>query len=349
MTPGTLLIRFGSLGDVILSFAAGRTLRAAHPDDPLTFVVKETYADLVAAQPWVDEVMPLTAADRGAMGAIRLRGQLAAGNWKRILDLQDSPRSRFLALGLGATASRWQRLRRERRAWVRDRDGEARRPAAVRPAWLRFQDAAGALGARPGGPPVVSWGERAEQEAGSLWQEWGVSAREQVVGLVPAAAWPTKEWPEFHSLALARSLVRGGARVLVVSTSAERQRLPVLSRWAEEEPAVLWFCDRLLPIAALLARCCAAVTPDSGLMHLAAAVATPVVALFGSTVPELGFAPPGEGHTVLVRGLPCQPCALHGRQRCPLGHLDCLAGLAPEEVLTTLRRTLLPGPAGPPL
>jgi heptosyltransferase-2 len=67
-------------------------------------------------------------------------------------------------------------------------------------------------------------------------------------------------------------------------------------------------------------------------MHLAAARGVPVVAMFGSTSPVLGFAPAGEGHAALCRNEPCQPCTLHGRARCPLGHFRCMVALEPETV-----------------
>ena len=74
------------------------------------------------------------------------------------------------------------------------------------------------------------------------------------------------------------------------------------------------------------------VTNDSGPMHLAAARGLRVVALFGSTSPELGFAPAGTGHVVICRNEPCQPCTLHGRERCPKGHHRCMVGITAEQV-----------------
>jgi heptosyltransferase-2 len=72
-------------------------------------------------------------------------------------------------------------------------------------------------------------------------------------------------------------------------------------------------------------------------MHLAAARGARVVAMFGSTSPVLGFAPGGEGHAVLCRNEPCQPCTLHGRERCPKGHFRCMVELRPAAVLEALR------------
>jgi heptosyltransferase-2 len=92
--------------------------------------------------------------------------------------------------------------------------------------------------------------------------------------------------------------------------------------------------------AALLGECAVAVTHDSGLMHLAAARGRPVVALFGSTSPVLGFSPRGEGHAVICRDLSCQPCTVHGRESCPLGHHRCMTTIEVGEVAArVLERT----------
>jgi heptosyltransferase-2 len=82
------------------------------------------------------------------------------------------------------------------------------------------------------------------------------------------------------------------------------------------------------------------VANDTGLLHLAAAAGRPVVALFGSTHPALGFAPAGEGHAVLCAGLDCQPCTLHGLDACPRGHHRCMRELAPAAVLEALEARL---------
>ena len=65
-----------------------------------------------------------------------------------------------------------------------------------------------------------------------------------------------------------------------------------------------------------------------------------VVALFGSTAPELGFAPAGEGHVVLCRHEPCQPCTLHGRPSCPKRHFRCMNELRPEQVAEAVAQVI---------
>ena len=87
--------------------------------------------------------------------------------------------------------------------------------------------------------------------------------------------------------------------------------------------------------AAIVASCSALVTADSGPMHLATAVGTPVVALFGPTTREWGFFPSGVRDRVLERDIACRPCSLHGKKPCPRGG-ECLAAILPDEVMAAL-------------
>ncbi len=347
--PSLLLVRLGSLGDVVLTFAAAESLRRARPEARLVYLVKECYAPLVRTQPWVDEVVALQEGEGRLARALRLRRRLRRRRWAGVLDWQDSLESRLLTWGLGVRASRWDAAR-----WARRRIVWSRRwPAwiqsyGVRPAWRRCLDVARPFGAAGEDPPRVRWSGEAESVAADAWRRWG-AGEEPVVALAPGAAWPTKTWPEARYLAVGRQLTGLGWRVLVVSTAAEKRSLRDLDAWVEREPRALWFTSHLPVIAALLSRCRATLTGDTGLLHLSAAVGTPAVALYGSTSPELGLAPVGPGHVVLCLDLPCQPCALHGRRRCPLGHLACLHGLTPGRVLEVLEPlgARLPAPASP--
>jgi heptosyltransferase-2 len=325
---GVLLVRFGSLGDVILAGAAGQALARQRPDLDVTFLVKEEYADLVRAQPWARAVWTLGAADQGAPAATpALREKIRAGDFSAVVDLQTSPRSRALLAGHARVFS-WNAERWRRRRWVSLR---WTRPHPVRPAWLRFVDALAPLGidAALAEPPRLLAPPEAVAQAHATLAEWPGGP---ITFLAPGARWPTKRWPEERFIEVGRRIAAGGGRVLIGGDASDRTALPALDRWAQGEPAARWYEGPLTGLLALVRCAGRAITNDTGLMHLAAAAGVRVTAVFGSTHPALGFAPAGDGHHVLCAGLNCQPCTLHGRERCPLGHHDCVRRIEVETV-----------------
>jgi len=100
-------------------------------------------------------------------------------------------------------------------------------------------------------------------------------------------------------------------------------------------------------LMALVARCRALLTNDSGPMHVAVGLGVPVLALFGPTVTDFGFAPLGPRDRVIERaGLRCRPCTLHGTERCPIVTHECLEAIKPEPVAAALLGLLAPARGG---
>jgi heptosyltransferase-2 len=169
---------------------------------------------------------------------------------------------------------------------------------------------------------------------------------EPLIALAPGSAWGAKRWPGYPALAAALART---ARIVVVG-GVEDQGLAVQIRDAVAGPAgtVIDATGKLPVLAAaeLIRRCVAIVTNDSAPQHLASAVGTPTVTIFGPTVPAFGFGPLAPRHaTAGVEGLECRPCDKHGPQHCPLGHWRCMRNLAVAEIEQLVRQ--LPGTSDP--
>ncbi len=157
----------------------------------------------------------------------------------------------------------------------------------------------------------------------------GLSGAAGVVALCPGAAFgPAKRWPAEHFGEVAAACLAAGRAVWIVGTQAER---PICGVIAERAPGAVNLAGRtdLATVIDLLSVADCVVANDSGLMHVAAALGRPVIALFGSTSPD--FTPPlGDRAVVLREPQPCSPCF---ERTCPLGHLRCLVDLSPARVL----------------
>lgn len=149
---------------------------------------------------------------------------------------------------------------------------------------------------------------------------------------------PAKRWPTWHFASLARRIVSADKPVWLLGSAKDAALGEQIVRASDS--AALNLCGKTTLDQAidLLATARAVVTNDSGLMHVAAALNRPVVALYGSSSPL--YTPPLSPLAHIVRQyLPCSPCF---KRECPLGHLDCLNGLTPDTVLSYLAPFLAP-------
>ncbi len=165
-----------------------------------------------------------------------------------------------------------------------------------------------------------------------LLDELALGDGQGAVALCPGAEFgPAKRWPAAHFAAVARHAAAAGRPVWLLGSPAEQAGAEQIRELA---PGVINLAGRtrLLDAVDLLAAADTVVCNDSGLMHVACAVGTRVVAVYGSTSPA--FTPPLSRRARIVRReLPCSPCF---QRTCPLGHLDCLVGLAPQRVIEAL-------------
>ena len=154
-----------------------------------------------------------------------------------------------------------------------------------------------------------------------------------LLALCPGAAYgPAKRWPAAHFAALARDHVALGGEAWLMGSAADRAVAAEVQRQAGGPCRDLTGGTDLGQSVALMSLADAVVSNDSGLMHVAAALDRRMVALYGSSSPAM-TPPLSERATVLSLELPCSPCY---QRRCPLGHLDCLRGIAPEAVRQAL-------------
>ena len=324
----TLVTRFGALGDLCVCgwFVAG--LAAARPEARITLVTKDRFADLAARFEGVDRVIPLSPGGPGALWDLARR--LRAEGFDRVIDAHGVLRSHLLSLLTGRRPdARIRKDTRARLALLRRGGGLAPPPPGLDRSLLdRFQDLAGALGdAAPIPRPPLRHRRPAEPSA----------AR---VALAPGARWPSKRWPlERFAELIERLDGPGGPEITVILGPDERALTETgpLAEVLRVRPGVEVLREAALcDVADTLARCRVAVTNDSGLLHLAEAVGTPVVALFGPTVRAFGYFPLLPESVVLEREIDCRPCSRTGSRDCRRGDLACLARIPVDEVRDAL-------------
>jgi heptosyltransferase-2 len=320
----TLVIQTAFLGDVVLTTPLLSVL--AERDGPVDVVTTPAAADLLDGHPAVAQVMPYDkrGAGRGWRGFRQLGSLLRARAYRRVYLPHRSFRSAGLAIWSGA----------------RERIGFADSPAALTYTRTvarartgheveRLLALAGPLGGEP--PPVsLALGPRDLDAADGWLAAHNVGSR--FTAIAPGSVWATKRWPYYADLASAlhgTTVIVGGPEDIPLA-----HEIVTGSRGKAVSAAGAL---SLRQSAAVIQRAGCLVTNDSAPLHLATAVGTPIVAVFGPTVPEFGFGPRRSGDVVLGhRDLPCRPCSRHGPQRCPLGHHRCMRELSVESVIRAI-------------
>jgi len=161
------------------------------------------------------------------------------------------------------------------------------------------------------------------------------------IALAPGSVWATKRWPYFAELV---TQISDTFDIALIGGPDDRDVARDIAQHTHPERIINAIGQlSLLGSAELIRRAQAIVTNDSSPQHLASAVGTPTLTLFGPTVQEFGFGPLAPFSQSIGRtDLPCRPCDRHGPQRCPLGHWKCMRELSAIEVRDALHTVLEP-------
>ena len=320
----SLVVQTSFLGDVILTTPLLAELAKRGPVD---VVVTRQAASLLAGHPAVRNlhIYDKRGADAGIAGFFRIARSLRAGDTSDAAYLaQGSVRSAGLVLaarfstriGFGSSPGRWLYTSRV------PYNAEAHHTT-------RLLSLAGPLPERGVVRPRLYPTPDDQDAVDTLLREAGITSDEPLITLAPGSVWLTKRWPWFPALA---RLLPAEARVAVVGSAADAA---LAREIGEGRPGVIDATGRLslLASAELIRRSRVLVTNDSAPLHMASAMNTPTVAVFGPTVPRFGFGPLASEHVLAeLVDLECRPCHAHGPMRCPLTHFRCMRDQTAEHV-----------------
>ncbi len=178
------------------------------------------------------------------------------------------------------------------------------------------------------------------QQAATL-TKLGLALAQPVIALCPGAEYgPAKRWPAAHFASLAQALQQRGYQTWLIGSNKDQAIGASIEQLSNHTCRNLCGQTTLDEAVDLLGCAMAVVTNDSGLMHVAAALDKPLVAIYGSSSPD--FTPPlsDKAHIVSLN-LTCSPCF---KRECPLGHMNCLRNIAADQVLAMLEAVKGPAP-----
>ncbi len=350
-----LIVKLSAIGDVVHTLPALCALRRHYPRARITYLVEEAAADLVRGHAALDRVL-VSRRKQWLRGLRTSRRRYHLRQIRRFVhDLRDTRYDLVFDFQAALKGAMLIALTRGRRKIGFDRGmvhsehshlflNERIPPVSMEiHALRRYLMLVEAVGV-PEGPVEyrIPVREADRREVRRLLSQQGCGDRRALVAINPVAQWPTKLWGE-HAFAAAADALQDALGVDIVFTGGrgDRDTVARIRRDMNARSADLAGRTRLTTLAALYERADAVISTDTGPMHLAAAVGTPVVALFGPTAPWR-TGPYGDGHAVVRTGIHCSPCF---RRSCPLPVRVCMADIRPEDVVAAVR-SLQPFAAG---
>ncbi len=324
-----LVIRFSSLGDLVLLTALIEALRGAMPGAEIHLLTKKIYAELFADDDRIDRVIPLLTAGIGEL--VRLRSVLARERYDLIADAHNVIRSNLLYATIHAGLKvQLPKYQLKKLLLIRSKLNLYKRTVPIAKRYIEMLRPVG-LDASETKTSLRLTG-RATERARQVLCDGGID-KDSIVALAPGARWETKRWPLEHFQRVAEWLEAEGHGIVLIGGSGDRAICADLAGRISPRTLDLSGKSSIMESAAILSLCSLLVTNDSAPMHMAEAVGTPVVALFGPTVREFGYYPQLSSSAAIDSEMSCRPCSRNGARPCPLGTKACLVSIEPERVI----------------
>jgi len=348
-----LIIKFSSLGDVILSTAALRAIRekfspsttlrtdgersrTIRDNFKISFLVGEESKDVLLRCPYIDELLvaDFKNKDKGLIGILNLAKILRKKNFDMVIDLQNNRKSHILSfLSLGAC--RYGYDNKKFAFLLNHRIKDEKLP--VDPVTHQFRILK-MLGIDLEDPHLELWPTEEDQRyIDDLLNSQWLSTNQRIIGINMGASqrWLTKSWPVVHIVKLCEELGHRDMRAVITGAEKDLAFASELINMVKKiKPINACAKTSVNQLACLIKRCAVFISADSSPLHIAAAVGTPFIALFGPTDPRRHL-PAAEDYVVIKKDLSCSPCY---KSKCKTK--KCMELITPEEVLEAIDKLL---------
>lgn len=327
--PSFLLIRFSSIGDVVLTSPVIRCLRAKFPNAQIDFLTREPFSPLVKHNPYLNRVFTFK------KDISEVLPELREANHTYLIDLHKNLRSALLKMRLNGLVFTYHKL--NFRKWLHVRLKVQALPAVH--IVDRYLDA------------LETFGVKNDEQGLDLFlpndaiipmEVLPPSHRNGFVVFVIGAAHFTKRLPDRHWLSIGEN---SPYPIVLMGGKEDKDRGDALAKAIGNKAYNAAGAFSLLQSASIIQQAMGVVSNDTGLMHMAAAFQKPIVSVWGNTVPAFGMWPYEPRHIERIAiventSVSCRPCSKIGYRACPKKHFQCMEGLQPDVILEALNKTL---------
>jgi lipopolysaccharide heptosyltransferase II len=338
-----LLTRLKYIGDIVLTTPLLRTLRDAFPDAYIAYLGDSNGVSLLEQNPYLNEIFPIDFSRNTALQQVKLLVQLYRKRFDLVVDLFCNPRSALLSYATQAPVRVGGKLRGRGKLYTIRLKDDGMAKSAID---FHYQSLK-AIGIEAKYHATEIFLTEDEKKETRRYLEWqGIDLSKPLIALHPGGTWPAKLWPAERFAELA-DLLTAKLHAQIVLTSGPDDVEVV----GKVEHACVGKVLSLPPLplrqlAASLSLCSATVANDSGPMHMAVAVGTPTIGIFGPGEENIWFpyttAYPGGSskHVALRKDVPCHPCHLDVCNRAGDEYMECMKLLSVNEVFDAVKERL---------
>jgi len=328
--PNILIIRLSSIGDILLSTPFIRQVRHTFYNSRIDYVIKEKYKDLLIDNPHIDNLI-IFEESKNKNTLKKIKERIKRTKYNYIFDLHNNFRSIYLRRGLKADyVKHIKKDKLKQTVLVFLKQNRYKKIVTIPERYLNVAKPVGVKSDNHG--LELYWQNQTENSVNKILQEKKLNVTDRFICIAPGAGFFTKRWPIHFFKQLTELFTRKTKyKILILGGPLDRQ-------WGNElenHPNTINLTGELslLQSGIVISKSSGMISNDSGLMHMATAVKTPVLAIFGSSVRELGFFPYRSKNKVLeVKDLYCRPCSHIGKDKCPEKHFRCMLEITPQMV-----------------
>ena len=323
-----LVIRFSSIGDLVLTSPVVRCIKQQLPTCELHFLTKSSYASIVNSNPFIDKVHTLNDSTKNLIQTLR------SEHFDVVIDLHKNLRTSRIKKALGIKSYAFPKLNIEKWLLVNFK----RKSMPDLHVVDRYFEAVKALNVTNDQQGIDFFIPKEEEV--NVTEVYGLK---NYLAVAVGAQFATKRLPE-HKLVEILSQIN---QPIVLLGGKEDQTLGENLKTSLVTKTVFNLCGELslTQSASMVKQSSALLTHDTGLMHIGSAFNVPIISVWGNTVPELGmyaYRPKQNEniHIHQVENLSCRPCSKIGHQKCPKGHFKCMEEQNSQEIAASVQRYL---------
>lgn len=335
-----LIIRFSSIGDIILATPLIRCLRAAFPHAQIDFLVKKEFASVLSGNPHITNIITFDKSDNRAE-LRRIRMQVLFTRYSMVFDIQKNIRSMIIGIGAKTGVAGFSKKLLARELLIRFKKNTYKE---IKPVFLRYFEAVETLGVKYDGNGTEVFPSEIEKGlVETILNQNNITQASPILVIAPGAQWENKRWPA-DKFAKAADIYcsKTKAQVVLIGGETDIEICKLVQNHLKTDSLNLAGKLSLMGSAAMLGKAALVITNDTGMLHMAQAMKAPVVAVFGPTTRELGFFPLPEKSRVAEIEIQCRPCTQKGLHHCPEKHFRCMNDIRPETVAKLAFEMVMP-------